>query len=130
MFAFSSSAQVSFFYNDSQAEVTANLIKYVTDSSQIRSWQRYQQIKNELKPLGNNKTNLSYQNKMLWLYIPFAAIKGHEQLHYLMIRNPHINFIGAWVIKGDSLIKSFPLSGDHKLFRQRPIIHPDFVFEV
>ena len=67
---------------------------------------------------------------MLWLYIPFAAIKGHVQLHYLMVRNPHINFIGAWVIKGDSLIKSFPLSGDHKLFRQRAIIHPDFVFEI
>lgn len=67
---------------------------------------------------------------MLWLYIPFAAIKGHVQLNYLMVRNPHINYIGAWVVKGDSLVKSFPLSGDHKTFRERAIVHPDFVFDV
>lgn len=67
---------------------------------------------------------------MLWLYIPFATIKGHVQLNYLMVRNPHINYIGAWVVKGDSLVKSFTLSGDHKTFRERAIVHPDFVFDV
>lgn len=67
---------------------------------------------------------------MLWLYIPYAAIKGQASLNYLMVRNPHLNYLGVWVLKGDSLVKSFEISGDHKLFRQRPMIHPDFVYDI
>jgi signal transduction histidine kinase len=121
-------AQIAFFYNNNKAEVNLKAISYYTDSSQTRNWQRYQQIKNQLLPLGQNKVNLSYQNKMLWLRIPLSAIEKHPDLHYLIVRNPHINYIGAWVLKGDSIVQEFPLSGDRFVFKQRAFIHPDFVF--
>ena len=121
-------AQIAFFYNNNKADVNLRAISYYTDSSQTRNWQRYQQIKSQLLPLGQNKVNLSYQNKMLWLRIPLSAIEKHPDLHYLVVRNPHINYIGAWVLKGDSVVQEFPLSGDRFVFKQRAFIHPDFVF--
>jgi signal transduction histidine kinase len=121
-------AQIAFFYNNNKADVNLRAISYYTDSSQTRNWQRYQQIKSQLLPLGQNKVNLSYQNKMLWLLIPLYAIEKHPDLHYLIVRNPHINYIGAWVLKGDSVVQEFPLSGDRFVFKQRAFIHPDFVF--
>ncbi len=65
---------------------------------------------------------------MLWLHIPLAAIEAYPNLHYLIVRNPHINYIGAWILKADSLVQEIPLGGDRFVFKQRAIIHPDFVF--
>lgn len=123
-------AQIAFFYNNNKAEVHLKAISYYTDSSQTRNWQRYQQINDQLIPLSHSKVNLSYENKMLWLLIPFSAIDSITSFRYLMVRNPHINYLGAWLLKGDSLAQEFPLSGDRFVFKQRAVIHADYIYHL
>ncbi len=77
-----------------------------------------------------NRINLSYENKMLWIKIPVRTFSSSADIKYLMVRNPHLNYMGAWLLKGDSIIQSFNLTGDHQLFNSRTINHPDFIFPV
>ena len=57
-----------------------------------------------------------------------ADIENKEQLRYIMLRNPHVNYLGCWIFNGDSLVKSFNPTGDHYTFSSRAIPHPSFVF--
>ncbi len=67
---------------------------------------------------------------MLWIRFPLAGFSTTGDFNYLMVRNPHLNYIGAWLLKGDSIIHAFDLTGDHELFNSRTINHPDFIFPV
>lgn len=65
---------------------------------------------------------------MLWLKIPLSAISSKEQIQYMLVRNPHINFLNLWLLKEDSIVKAFKPTGDHLPFITRTLVHPDFVF--
>lgn len=83
-----------------------------------------------MQPLGDNNVNLSYKNELLWLRVPLTAIPITAGLTDIMIRNPHINYVQAWVLQGDRIIQSFPATGDHYPFNSRTLYHADFVFPV
>ena len=100
------------------------------DSSVNRTSLRYEQIKDQFKPLPENNTSLSYKNEMLWMKVPLSAISGLKGVEYLMLRNPHINYVCLWLLKGDSIIQTFPPTGDHLLFSSRTLSYADFVFPV
>jgi len=124
------SAQVYFFENEQELLIKRSEVKFYIDTSANRSLERYKQIKQKLEPLGENKINLSYQDAMLWLQIPLSAIRHNTDIHNIMIRNPHINYLQAWIFRGDSLIQSFSPTGDHYTFSSRTLYHADFVFPV
>lgn len=47
-----------------------------------------------------------------------------------MIRNPHINYLQAWIFKENRLVKAFNATGDHEPFASRTLPYADFVFPV
>lgn len=128
-------AQLS-VYNNEQAITQNNLgIEYCLDSSVIVDnqlpkklypfqtpslWQR--------KPLAS--LYLQNLSTPLWLKIPIDSISRYHSFEYLQIVNPHINYINCWIVKNDSLVKTFQQTGDNTLFYTRPIPHNDFVFPI
>ncbi len=123
-------SQVHFFYNDSSINVPGSQVTYYVDSSAERSLQRYGEIQQQLLPMMRNNINLSYQNEMLWLRIAAGALPGLNDLRYLMLRNPHINYLGIWILDSEAVVKSYPLTGDHLRFNSRSFRNPNFVFSL
>jgi two-component system, sensor histidine kinase LadS len=121
-------AQITLFNNETRTSFTPETLSFFVDSSKDRSWKRYETIKQNLAPYSENSFSLSYKNKMVWIRLKPGIIKSAGQPMYLMVRNPHINFLGAWLLKNDRLIESFPLTGDRLPFNTRTIKHPDFLF--
>ncbi|MEJ8817294.1 sensor histidine kinase [Lacibacter sp. H407] len=124
------SAQVYFFSNEEKININGSLLRFYIDSSTNRTQQQFELIRDQLRPLGENKINLSYQNEMLWLQIPLTAVPDITDLKNIMIRNPHINYLQAWVLRNDSIIQSFAATGDHLPFNSRTLYHADFVYPV
>jgi len=124
------SAQIRFFYNEEQYTVNAEAVRFYVDSSVDRTIGRFEHIRQHLQPLGNNTVNLSYQNEQLWLQIPLRSIDERNSLKNIMVRNPHVNYLQAWIFHGNRLIKAFNATGDHEPFETRTLRYADFVFPV
>jgi signal transduction histidine kinase len=67
---------------------------------------------------------------MLWLKLPLKDFNKAGDLKEMMVRNPHINFLAAWLFQGDSLVHSYGLTGDHLPFFSRPANYADYVFPI
>lgn len=104
------------------------MVLVYADTSHDRSLQRYAQIKNQLVPLDKNEVNLSYKDEMLWLLVPVRFFGEADKIQNIMVRNPHINFLGAWLFQNDSLRQRFNLTGDHLPFAARASYFADYVF--
>jgi signal transduction histidine kinase len=120
--------QVYLFNNESPATLPQGSITYYLDTSKDNSLRRYTSIRNDFLPFSNNQTSFSFKNKSAWLQVKITELNHADSLFYFMIRNPHINYLRVWFMKGDSLVKEFPLTGDRIKFSRRFIYHPDFVF--
>jgi signal transduction histidine kinase len=105
--------KIEFALSDSN-NFTKDYLKKINDSN---DWSIY----------NNKQINYSYSPKCLWLKIPVSSISGN-QLDFVSIKNPHINFVKCWLVIKDSIIKDFPLTGDHLQFASRPIKNNHFVF--
>jgi len=116
-------AQVSCFMNEEKMATPPGTMYYI-DSTEERNLLRYGIIQNSFHEL-DGPLSLSYQNKMLWLRVPLPK---DSSISYLMIRNPHINYAGLWLIHQGRIVKTFSITGDHRPFRSRPLRHPDLVF--
>ena len=122
--------QINLFYNETPVAIPSGAFSYYVDTSIIRTTEQYQHIQQQMRPMLANDVNLTYKNAMLWLLLSMDSIKMLPSLHYLMVRNPHVNHLGCWIFKGDSLVQGFRPTGDHYPFASRTIIHPDFVFPI
>jgi len=123
-----SNGQISFFYDDDTYKLPDSTLYFYTDSSKDHSWKRFKEIEQNLKAYPENRFYNSYKNQQVWIKINFKNIKAAGQLEYLLIRNPHINFLNVWLIKGDSVMKEFAPTGDRTNFNTRPIVFSDFLF--
>lgn len=121
-------AQVSLFYNETAAALPAGAVFYYTDSSTDISQSHYNSISNALAPYTNNSSSFNYKKNMVWLRLDLAAVPMPTSFSYVMIRNPQINYLRVWLLKNDSVITEFPVTGDRLAFSSRTIKHPDFVF--
>ena len=122
------SAQVSLFHNETPVATRDHSISFYLDTSIDHSFSRFKSIQPRLIPLPLHSTSWSYKNKKAWIKISFSAIDIRDSLAYLMIRNPHINYLRGWYLIGDSIVNEFPSTGDREFFSSRLIHHPDFVF--
>jgi signal transduction histidine kinase len=125
---FTAKAQITFFINETPVNSSQKSLLVFADTSADRSWQRYQSISHELTAYSQKKYSASFNNNMLWVKISIDSLRKTDSLNYFMIRNPHINYLKVWLLKGDSIVKNFSLTGDRLLFNTRAIHHPDFVF--
>ncbi len=128
--ALPASSQINFFYNDSAIDLAASEVQYYVDTGSDRSLERFSVIQKELRPMLQNDINLSYKNEMLWLKISAMAMSQASGVRYLMLRNPHINYAGCWVLSQDAVVKAYPPTGDHLPFYSRSFPDPNFVFSL
>lgn len=78
--------------------------------------------------MAGRSVNLNYKDQMLWILLPVKGFGHPEDLKSIMIRNPHINFLDAWLFQKDSLVTSFGMTGDHQPFLSRASDYPDYIF--
>ncbi len=128
LFGYTANGQLSFFYDNEVYEPAAGAIQFHTDSSKRHDWNYFQKIAPGLLSYPEHHFNNSYQNRLLWMRIRFDQIKDPHQLRYLLIRNPHINYLSVWLLKNDSLVYSFKPTGDRYPFTSRPVRFSDFLF--
>jgi signal transduction histidine kinase len=120
--------QISFFYDNEVVELPPNTLFFYTDSSKDHSWKRFKEIEGNLKAYPENKFFSSYKDQQVWVKIDFKNIKSAGELEYLLIRNPHINYLNVWLVKDDSVMKEFAPTGDRTKFSTRPARFSDFLF--
>jgi two-component system, sensor histidine kinase LadS len=73
---------------------------------------------------------MSYKNSQFWISLDLSALPAGDSLVYLEVRNPHINYLGAWLVSEDGLQKEFALTGDHLAFNTRNVMHNQFVYKI
>ncbi len=78
--------------------------------------------------MSDRHINLNYKDLMLWILLPVKEFGHPSDLRDIMVRNPHINFLKAWLFKKDSLVTAFDLTGDHQPFSSRVNGYPDYIF--
>jgi signal transduction histidine kinase len=121
--------QLSLFRNFKSIPSSQPQIKYHTDTSAIQSIERYKEIEPKLKPWQGERFPLNKTNQMLWLVIDLDKIPVEWKTRFLVIRNPHINYVNAWLLHQDSFVMAYPATGDKMPFATRQVNHADFSFE-
>ena len=64
----------------------------------------------------------------VWISVSLDSLKQRDAARYMMIRNPHIDFLRWWIVKGDTILFSIPPTGDHTRFSSRPVDVEEFIF--
>jgi len=82
------------------------------------------------KPLTNTQIPISYVGYTTWVRININAIKKYGIIDYVDVGNPHINYLKCWIVKKDSIVKSFTLTGDNTVFSTRQIPTTSFLFTI
>lgn len=120
-------ARVSIFINDQPVDANSISLHYYFDKSRQVSFNRFLSIQNNLQPVPPANIDMSYKDGAFWLTLDLSRLPQPE-FDYMVVHNPHINFLAAWIVQGDSVIKAFPLTGDHQKFSTRQMHHTQFVY--
>ncbi len=126
----SAKGQINLFYNNYKIPLKPQVLSYYIDTSFERDIDKFTNINNSFKPVALNNINLSYKNQMLWLRINLNSIENANELSYLILRSPHINFLNCWILQGDTVVKKFTQTGDHFVFGSRTITNANFVYPI
>lgn len=126
----SAAARITFSLNGQELSLQQMSVGWVFDSSKERSFERWKQINNNLKYLDASNLKMSYTSGMYWLRLDLSKLPTSDSVIYLEIRNPHINYLGAWLLSGPSMVKQYTLTGDHTPFETRNVYHSQFVYKL
>jgi signal transduction histidine kinase len=81
----------------------------------------------EWQPFTNKQVlPLKKTEQSFWVTIPLSKLPPSS--NWLVVKDPHINQLGVWFKKGDSIFGGFAKTGDHEPFSSRSIAANDFVF--
>ena len=105
-------------------------LQYFMDTGSQRSFQRYLSIRPLLQTLPDGKVDMSYKEGQFWISLDLSFLPVEDSVVYLEIHNPHINYLGAWLLNNDTVQKEFALTGDHLPFKSRSINHNQFVYKL
>lgn len=122
-------AQVSVFHDETTLDQASAEVRFYPDTSKAPLNESLSTILQQLRPFKNGNRSLSFRNERVWISVK-PIMPALRQSRYLMIRNPHINFLKVWYLKGDSVYQSFNATGDRLPFRSRPIYHADYIFRL
>jgi two-component system, sensor histidine kinase LadS len=126
---FAGRAGVNLFVNGQPVTPAQLSLRYFLDSSSQRSYDRYHSIMPFMQEAPAS-LNLSYKNEQVWLRLDLSALPITDSVVYLEINNPHINYLGAWLLKDSNLLMEYPMTGDHLPFRTRNMNHAQFVYKI
>ncbi len=122
-------AQFFVKHNDVEINYATANIKYAFLQTAIFNDSTLKSIQpSNWKNLTNTQIPISYVAYTTWLKIPISSINEYGVVDYVDINNPHINFLKCWLVRNDSIIKSFTLTGDNTKYNTRQIPTTSFVF--
>jgi hypothetical protein len=127
--SFAGRAGINLFVNEQPITPQQLSLHYLLDSGSERSYDRYRSIMTLMQPVPSS-LNLSYKNEQVWLRLDLSALPIKDSVVYLEINNPHINFLGAWLLKDSNLLMEYPMTGDHLPFSTRNMNHAQFVYKI
>jgi signal transduction histidine kinase len=130
LFSQTARARITVFVDDKELAPQQLSLHYFSDTSDQHNFQRYLAIRPYLQELPAGNINMSYKESQFWISLDLSALPVEDSLVYLEIHNPHINFLGAWLLSNDSVVKEFGLTGDHLPFASRNVHHPQFVYKL
>jgi signal transduction histidine kinase len=73
------------------------------------------------------RANLGYTDKIVWVVIPFINPHSDQKI-LLELQNPHLDYIDAYLLTGDSLQIFGNPTGDARAFTTRAIPHRHFIW--
>lgn len=123
-------ARITLSLNGKELSMQQLRVGWIFDTSQNRSFERWQQIKKDLVYLDTGSLKMSYKSGMYWLQLDLSQLPTPDSLVYLEVRNPHINYLGTWLISGGALVKQYQLTGDHLPFNSREIHHSQIIYKI
>ncbi|HEX6334669.1 MAG TPA: 7TM diverse intracellular signaling domain-containing protein, partial [Flavisolibacter sp.] len=123
-------AGISFFVNDQRIPPNEVAVRYCFDPSTDYRLSRFFAVQPQLAPLPGTGLDMSYKNGMFWISIDLSAFRFTDAQLYAELHNPHINYLGAWLLSGDSVVRDFGVTGDHMPFHTRDVNHPNFVYQL
>lgn len=122
-------ARLSLFVNEQPVSLRGAAVQYYFDTSTQNNFQRFLAIRNQLVPVPPGNIDMSYKEGAFWIRIDLSSISP-AAADFILIQNPHINLLNAWIVQHDTLLHSFTPSGDHLPFKSRQFYHPHFVFQL
>ncbi|MEI8109686.1 MAG: 7TM diverse intracellular signaling domain-containing protein [Chitinophagia bacterium] len=131
----SNSAQLSIYYNNKEITDSCSGISSafgdlpLSDADFKKS---FQDLNNRGTWKSSSLSQLRLQNltESVWIRIQLDSLGAYKNYDFLQINNPHINFLQYRVLVADSVVSSYPLTGDHTKFSTRPIPYNDFLFPI
>lgn len=123
-------ARITLSLNGQELSFQQMPVGWVFDSSDNREIERWRRISTEMEYLDASNLKMSYAPGMYWLYLDLSKLPTSDSVLYLEVRNPHINYLGAWLLSGSTVVKQYGLTGDHKPFETRNVNHSQFVYKL
>jgi signal transduction histidine kinase len=75
------------------------------------------------------RANLGYTDKIVWVVIPFVNSYDDDKI-LLELQNPHLDYIDAYLLIGDSLATLGNPTGDNRAFNTRAIPYRHFLWPI
>lgn len=122
-------AQLEISSNGRQIDYSGTGIQYAFSPGNDFSDSAFLKMKH-WKMLNTAKIPISNAPHCVWLKIPIQSLLRYGDFNFIDIANPHINFLRCWIIKKDSIVKSFERSGDNISFFTRPLPTASFIYHV
>jgi signal transduction histidine kinase len=126
----SAAARITLSLNGRELTLQQVPVSWVFDTSQNRQFERWNTIKGQAKYLDANNLKMSYATGMYWLHLDLSKLPTSDSVIYLEVHNPHINYLGAWLLSGSANVKQYVLTGDHEPFETRNVYHSQFVYKL
>jgi two-component system, sensor histidine kinase LadS len=120
-------ARISLFSDTDPLTPQAVSVQYFFDTGTDRTVQHFLAIRHQLQNVTSDNLTMSYREGMFWITIDLSRLSPAE-FDYVLVHNPHINFLGAWIVQDSTVVQQFSLTGDHFPFSTRAIQHTQFVY--
>lgn len=127
--AFGTNAQLRLQYNGKELAPATTGIQVLFDSSTTFSNEGLQQLlPQQWQAVHDLLPQMSYARLNTWLRIPLQQLRPLGTSDWLAIGNPHINHLRLWLVQGNRIQHTFPLTGDAYAFTSRALPTRYFLF--
>ena len=123
-----SNGQIVVFKNNKEFDYKTSNIKYnVQDGIRISDSALNEVLNQKWNTYFKHNVKLENKEQTIWFKIPVKS-DAQNDIDFLEIKEPLINFLQVWVVKNGVVVKRFEKTGDHMSFFSRPIAYANFVF--
>lgn len=114
---------------DAPRQPLQQAIQYYEDTSASLTLEQVLQQALPWQANGERVLNKGYSNSRWWLKLELDNPTSKTQQRYIEISYAPLDYVNVYVMDGGNLLAEFHM-GDRRLYRERPLDSPNFVFPV